>query len=113
VVLPPLGWCHEEGAAHRRGVASGPPERAGVSSRDPLWIGCERPTDPGLLSKDALDQGQPGEGRERHMDNPVLWVVIGVVGVLLLIFLFRMARGRRGSVGASGGRRGFRRRFRR
>jgi hypothetical protein len=28
--------------------------------------------------------------RERHMDNPVLWVVAGVVGVLLLIFLFRM-----------------------
>jgi hypothetical protein len=32
------------------------------------------------------------------MDNPVLWVVVGVVGVLLLIFLFRMARGRQGSV---------------
>jgi hypothetical protein len=47
------------------------------------------------------------------MDNPVLWVVVGVVGVLLLVVLFRGAGGRRGSVGASGGRRGFRRRFRR
>jgi hypothetical protein len=43
------------------------------------------------------------------MDNPVLWVVVGVVGVLLLIFLFRMARSRQGSVAGSGGRRGFRR----
>jgi hypothetical protein len=50
---------------------------------------------------------------ERHMDGPVLWVVVGVVGVLLLIFLFRMGRGGRGAVGASGGRRGFRGRFRR
>jgi hypothetical protein len=47
------------------------------------------------------------------MDNPVLWVVVGVVGVLLLIFLFRMARGRQSSVAGSGGRRAFRRRFRR
>jgi hypothetical protein len=47
------------------------------------------------------------------MDNPVLWVVVGVVGVLLLIFLFRGFGGRRGSVAGSGGRRGFRRRFRR
>jgi hypothetical protein len=38
------------------------------------------------------------------MDNPVLWVVVGVVGVLLLIFLFRMARGR-------GSRGGLRRRW--
>jgi hypothetical protein len=36
------------------------------------------------------------------MDNPVLWVVVGVVGVLLLIFLFRMARGRQGSVAGFG-----------
>lgn len=52
------------------------------------------------------------------MDNPVLWVVVGVVGLLVLIFLFRMGRGRRGSVAdpggrSPGGRRGFRRRFRR
>jgi hypothetical protein len=47
------------------------------------------------------------------MDNPVLWVVVGVVGVLLLIFLFRGFGGKRGSGAGSGGRRGFRRRFRR
>ena len=34
------------------------------------------------------------------MDNPAIWVVVGVVGVLLLIFLFRMARG--GSRGRGG-----------
>jgi hypothetical protein len=38
------------------------------------------------------------------MDNPVLWVVVGVVGVLLLLFLFRGA-GRRGSRGRGGLRR--------
>jgi hypothetical protein len=42
------------------------------------------------------------------MDNPVLWVVVGVVAVLLLIFLFRIARGRQGSVAGSGRRRGWR-----
>lgn len=47
------------------------------------------------------------------MDNPVLWVVVGVVGLLVLLFLVRMGRGRRGAVADTGGRRGFRRRFRR
>jgi hypothetical protein len=36
------------------------------------------------------------------MDNPVLWVVVGVVGVLLLLFLFRAAGGRRGSRAVEG-----------
>jgi len=31
------------------------------------------------------------------MDNPVLWVVVGVVGVLLLVFLFRGFGGKGGS----------------
>ncbi len=39
------------------------------------------------------------------MDNPVLWVVVGVVGVLLLLFLFRGAGRRRGSLGRGGLRR--------
>lgn len=65
------------------------------------------------FKRDTFDQVL-SRRRERQMDGPVLWVVVGVVGVLLLIFLFRMGRGGRGgAVGASGGRRGFRRRFRR
>ena len=42
--------------------------------------------------------GEKGAG----MDNPVLWVVVGVVGVLLLVFLFRGFGGRRGSRGRGG-----------
>ena len=52
-----------------------------------------------------MGQVQPAEGRERQMDNPVLWVVVGVVGVLLLVFLFRGLGGRRGSRGRGGLRR--------
>ena len=40
------------------------------------------------------------------MDNPVLWVVVGVVAVLLLVFLFRGTGGKtRGSRGRGGLRR--------
>jgi hypothetical protein len=39
------------------------------------------------------------------MDNPVLWVVVGVVGVLLLVVLFRGVGGKRGARGRGGLRR--------
>lgn len=39
------------------------------------------------------------------MDNPVLWVVVGVVGVLLLVVLLRGTGRRRGMRGSGGLRR--------
>ncbi len=39
------------------------------------------------------------------MDNPVLWVVVGVVGVLLLLLLFRGFGGKRSARGRGGLRR--------
>jgi hypothetical protein len=63
-----------------------------------------------LKDRNAQRKARPtkfsqAKGRERHMDNPVLWVVVGVVGVLLLLVLFRGLGGKRGARGRGGLRR--------